>query len=518
MLRPMTGVTSELQVIDLIHEHHGDVIKFAGDSMIVAFCPTAKEAATPDGGIAACASRCARCGLQLVSRLSNMRMRKDGTVVRVEPESEAGQDSHETHTGRASAVFHTSHHRGPSPTTSDRCSTCGAGDLQDAVHRSGSNITAKRTGSGLSDAGPGKALHKASVSAVDTTHASPTGEMSTSPNASTTAAEPASSTADNTAAATPAADSDSAAASSSNVASKIWNLWRSKVQANSNTTQTATTASRTSSEFSSRLHVDVRGSSVTGRSFISSRPGSTSAQGTPIDKNLNQSVKRRSSISHPPSSTSSPARPELFQLGARQITAFDSMMASPPPITSSAGKRKGTGLDSPLETVLATPPPLLSAHGKHAAASIDVGSELRSPLLVRVRSQDVSLPAALLGDALASPTGHGSDDITSLESPKWSAGDLSQLPSLHSAGPCAEGREDSTSNTGHDAADSTGNVEEPLYWTETQAQQGLMTNFKSKLAGIWTGRKPPSEAVPAEHSPTPLETRYGRQGPRSSTT
>ena len=57
-----------LQVIDLIATHGGDVMKFAGDSMIIAFAATAAErqAATgDDGGKRAATLRCVTCAAQL---------------------------------------------------------------------------------------------------------------------------------------------------------------------------------------------------------------------------------------------------------------------------------------------------------------------------------------------------------------------------------------------------------------------------------------------------------------------
>lgn len=50
-----------LQVIDVVHSHGGDVIKFAGDAMIIAFCPSQNEQSLGDQGYRNAVLRCAVC-------------------------------------------------------------------------------------------------------------------------------------------------------------------------------------------------------------------------------------------------------------------------------------------------------------------------------------------------------------------------------------------------------------------------------------------------------------------------
>ncbi|GAX86001.1 hypothetical protein CEUSTIGMA_g13417.t1 [Chlamydomonas eustigma] len=85
------------RVISLISSYDGDVIKFAGDSMIVAFCPSEAEKAEAaslaaaeaaaggtgvqdDLGLRAATLRCAQCAHQLATRLGHMRMKMNGQV------------------------------------------------------------------------------------------------------------------------------------------------------------------------------------------------------------------------------------------------------------------------------------------------------------------------------------------------------------------------------------------------------------------------------------------------------
>ena len=57
-----------LQVIDLILLYDGDVMKFAGDSMIVAFSPSKEEQAADDGGLKEATLRCMHCASDLVDK------------------------------------------------------------------------------------------------------------------------------------------------------------------------------------------------------------------------------------------------------------------------------------------------------------------------------------------------------------------------------------------------------------------------------------------------------------------
>lgn len=54
-----------MQVIDLVHSWRGDVMKFAGDAMIIAFYPDAEEVKLPDGGLRHTCLRCAKCACEV---------------------------------------------------------------------------------------------------------------------------------------------------------------------------------------------------------------------------------------------------------------------------------------------------------------------------------------------------------------------------------------------------------------------------------------------------------------------
>ena len=58
-----------LQVIDLVLAYEGDVMKFAGDSMIVAFYPKEEERVTADDlGLRSSTLRAAHCSSDLVQK------------------------------------------------------------------------------------------------------------------------------------------------------------------------------------------------------------------------------------------------------------------------------------------------------------------------------------------------------------------------------------------------------------------------------------------------------------------
>lgn len=52
-----------------VYSHGGDVMRFAGDSVICAFLPSAEEAAAGDGGLAAATLRSVRCAAILAQDL-----------------------------------------------------------------------------------------------------------------------------------------------------------------------------------------------------------------------------------------------------------------------------------------------------------------------------------------------------------------------------------------------------------------------------------------------------------------
>lgn len=52
-----------------VYSHGGDVMRFAGDSVICAFLPTPDEAAAEDKGLAAAALRSVRCAAVLADDL-----------------------------------------------------------------------------------------------------------------------------------------------------------------------------------------------------------------------------------------------------------------------------------------------------------------------------------------------------------------------------------------------------------------------------------------------------------------
>jgi class 3 adenylate cyclase len=56
-----------MQVIRAVQHHGGDVIKFAGDAMIIAFYPRIEETAAVDEGYSAAVRRCAVCALEVRS-------------------------------------------------------------------------------------------------------------------------------------------------------------------------------------------------------------------------------------------------------------------------------------------------------------------------------------------------------------------------------------------------------------------------------------------------------------------
>lgn len=68
------------RVINMILAFDGDVVKFAGDSMIVVFAPTPLEARAEDQGLKAATSRCAQCAHVLAKKLGHMRMKMNGQV------------------------------------------------------------------------------------------------------------------------------------------------------------------------------------------------------------------------------------------------------------------------------------------------------------------------------------------------------------------------------------------------------------------------------------------------------
>ena len=78
-----------VQVIELLLESDGDIMKFAGDSMIVAFWPSDEEAASPDKGLKAATLRAAACAQQLVEKFGAMKMRPTGEADPVPPEERA---------------------------------------------------------------------------------------------------------------------------------------------------------------------------------------------------------------------------------------------------------------------------------------------------------------------------------------------------------------------------------------------------------------------------------------------
>jgi len=58
-----------LQAIDLVHQHGGDVMRFAGDSIICSFSATKAEHALADKGLAKATSRSVHCAAELSFKL-----------------------------------------------------------------------------------------------------------------------------------------------------------------------------------------------------------------------------------------------------------------------------------------------------------------------------------------------------------------------------------------------------------------------------------------------------------------
>ena len=54
--------------MDIVLAYGGDVMKFAGDSVIVAFYATAGEAMAPDQGLRSATMRCVRCAAELSAK------------------------------------------------------------------------------------------------------------------------------------------------------------------------------------------------------------------------------------------------------------------------------------------------------------------------------------------------------------------------------------------------------------------------------------------------------------------
>ena len=52
--------------MEIVLAYDGDVMKFAGDSVIVAFYPAAAERSASDAGLQAATARCARCAAALI--------------------------------------------------------------------------------------------------------------------------------------------------------------------------------------------------------------------------------------------------------------------------------------------------------------------------------------------------------------------------------------------------------------------------------------------------------------------
>lgn len=67
-------------MIDTVHSYSGDVMKFAGDAMVIAFYPSPQEVCHADGGLQAAVTRCAHCACELARCLGHMRMLPNGEV------------------------------------------------------------------------------------------------------------------------------------------------------------------------------------------------------------------------------------------------------------------------------------------------------------------------------------------------------------------------------------------------------------------------------------------------------
>lgn len=68
------------RAINMIMAFEGDVVKFAGDSMIVLFYPNEHERRHADKGLRACTLRMMSCSHQLATKLGHMRMKMNGQV------------------------------------------------------------------------------------------------------------------------------------------------------------------------------------------------------------------------------------------------------------------------------------------------------------------------------------------------------------------------------------------------------------------------------------------------------
>ena len=63
-----------MQVMEIIQAYDGDVMKFAGDSVIVAFYPTAAEREERDAGLKRATMRCARCSASLIENCGKQKV------------------------------------------------------------------------------------------------------------------------------------------------------------------------------------------------------------------------------------------------------------------------------------------------------------------------------------------------------------------------------------------------------------------------------------------------------------
>lgn len=104
------------KVIELVMSYDGDVIKFAGDCLIVAFSPTNEELAlTETKGLTEATLRCVQCACQLTETLGQVQMLPDGEVVPIAKPSNHRWRTQKNYIAAAKAFKSTGHDQTSSP-------------------------------------------------------------------------------------------------------------------------------------------------------------------------------------------------------------------------------------------------------------------------------------------------------------------------------------------------------------------------------------------------------------------
>jgi class 3 adenylate cyclase len=70
-----------IQVINVVQSYGGDVIKFAGDAMIITFYPTQEEEACDDCGFRNATLRCATCAMQVCCKHNSLKSEASSPIL-----------------------------------------------------------------------------------------------------------------------------------------------------------------------------------------------------------------------------------------------------------------------------------------------------------------------------------------------------------------------------------------------------------------------------------------------------